>query len=229
MDSTCYVYWIHRPCETDLLTQGYVGITNNPELRWKQHQKEAVSRNTNHKFYNSLRLHSDFIFEILIISDRGYCLELEQKLRPQGNIGLNYLRGGSYTPSDKEVDSSTREKLSIAAKQAYIDNPSLKDKCGRRNSNRILTEEHKKKISESGKGIQKAWLNAFANKEVWLLAEDMYKSFISDECTTYYSLSKKFNFKVHQTQSIFQMFKNGWNPFNDIDYQTYKKKELKCH
>lgn len=229
MDSICYVYWIHRPCETDIIAQGYVGITNNPKLRWKQHHKTAVSRKENHKFYNSLRLHSDFIFEILVISDRKYCFKLEEKLRPESNIGLNSRKGGSYTLSEKEINSDVREKLKTAARLAYIKDPTLKDKCGRRNAGRVLTEEHKKKISESGKGLRKAWLNALANKGVWSLAEEMYKNFIEKECNTYYSLSKKFKLKVHQTQSIFKMFQDGWNPLNDIDYQIYKKKELKCH
>ena len=229
MDYNCYVYWIHRPCDLDIMTQGYIGISNKPATRWKQHLKRSKTSKSNHRLYNSLRLHSDYVFDILVLSTRSYCFEVEEKLRPQKNIGLNSQRGGLYTPSNKEICSSLREKLTLAAKEAYINDPTLKERCGRMNAGRVLTDEHKKKISESGKGLQKAWNNSIANKAIWLLADEMYLSFITGECTTYYSLSKKFNLKVYQTKNVFQLFKSGWNPLNDIDYQRYKKKEIKCH
>lgn len=223
MDSICYVYWLHRPCQIDMLTEGYIGITNKPNLRLQQHLKAAKSTKSNHRLYNSLNKYTDFIMEILVISSREQCLALENKLRPLPGIGLNTTAGGSIT-NLRDVSNSTKEKLSKAAKQAYQANPDLVKRCGKSNTGRVLTQEHRRKISESCKSKQRAWENSLADTMVWLKAEEFYVFFIENPNTGYPVMSKTFGLATHKTKTVLKMFRSGWNPFTDIDYQNYKER-----
>lgn len=228
MDSICYVYWLHRPEHTDIYSEGYIGITNNPGLRFRQHLKSAKAIKSNHKLYNAMSKYADFVMKILVISTRDQCFEIEEKLRPENNIGLNTLRGG-YATYLKTTCKATKEKLSVSAKAAYAADPSLAARCGKTNTGRTLTQVHRERISLGGRGKQKAWMNSLADHSVWLLAEEIYQVFLQNPSIGYPSLSKRFGLVVHKTQSMLKLFRNGWNPFTDKDYQTYKRKNLKCH
>jgi len=225
-DSACFVYWIYRKSDTDLTSQGYIGISNNPASRFKSHKKKAASlksSNKNHRLYNSLNKYDDFKFEVLLKSTREYCLEVEKLLRPLPNIGLNHAAGGKYTPGCKDVGLATREKLREAAIKAYQDNPELSKVCGGTNKGRIRTPTQRKKLSESHKGIGVGYENPTADKSVWKLATEMHKTFHSGINKTYYAMSKHFNLKVYQTKSIFNLIKTGWNPLKDNNYLEYIK------
>ena len=87
------VYWIHRPCHTDMTTQGYIGITKDPTRRWQEHK---LSAKTNGKttVYKAMKKYADVQFDVILIGDRAYCEEIEIKLRPQHKIGWNIAIGG---------------------------------------------------------------------------------------------------------------------------------------
>ena len=74
-----FVYWVHNIEETDVWSQGYVGITKNPESRKKQHKK--LNRTE---------------FTILAEGEKLQCRQIEYKLRPTSGIGLNKNPGGGY-------------------------------------------------------------------------------------------------------------------------------------
>jgi len=78
-----------------MFAQGYIGITTNPQRRFKDHLR--IKNSKNHKLYNSLNKYQDFIFDIILKSDIDYCLDIEYKLRPHINIGLNHAKGGLST------------------------------------------------------------------------------------------------------------------------------------
>jgi hypothetical protein len=76
------LYWLHRPDELNMFDSGYVGVTENLPARMRCHK---------HRFkeiWDQLKL------TILVIGSVKYLFELEKKLRPQKNIGLNLARGG---------------------------------------------------------------------------------------------------------------------------------------
>jgi hypothetical protein len=87
------VYWIHRPCHTDITKQGYVGITKNPVSRWAEHKRKAKT-NGKATIYKAMRKYADVQFDVILIGDRKYCEEIEIKLRPQHLIGWNIAIGG---------------------------------------------------------------------------------------------------------------------------------------
>jgi hypothetical protein len=88
------VYWIHAPEHSDLLTQGYIGITSQPaKYRWNEHIR--ASRCKTYPFGKVLKEHSDLVFEVVLVGDnRAYCELMEKRLRPTPNIGWNTAPGG---------------------------------------------------------------------------------------------------------------------------------------
>ena len=72
------VYWIHDENETDFLSEGYIGISNNPERRFAEHRDK----------YGSVK-------EVLFtFENRTDAENKEKELRPAWNIGKNVAPGG---------------------------------------------------------------------------------------------------------------------------------------
>ena len=71
-----HVYWVRNEEHTDILSEGYVGITKNPERRLENHKERGSVRT------------------IILVGSKQYCREIEYKLRPKANIGLNKNPGG---------------------------------------------------------------------------------------------------------------------------------------
>lgn len=88
----CCLYWVYNDKCSDLTTEGYIGITNNPHKRFQQH-RNLESKNTGYLYRKNMPK-ADTRFKILLISDRDTCLNLEKTLRPERNIGWNTAIGG---------------------------------------------------------------------------------------------------------------------------------------
>jgi predicted GIY-YIG superfamily endonuclease len=93
--TTC-VYWIRHPDHTDVLSQGYIGMSTQVESRWEHHKKKA--QNLHLKNAISKYGWDTLVKQQLVVSDIDYCLELEKKLRPAENIGWNIVLGGGKPP-----------------------------------------------------------------------------------------------------------------------------------
>ena len=76
------VYWIHKPEHTDILTEGYVGITNKQvSKRWYKHKLDAREDGLL-PVHRAINKYDDIIFEVILAADnREYCQEIEKKLR----------------------------------------------------------------------------------------------------------------------------------------------------
>ena len=101
MDFSYMLYWIHSDQETDIYTQGYVGITKDLTRRLKEHRRRP----------NFLEQRS---VDIMLYGDKNFCKDLENSLRPKRNIGLNIAEGGSLPPNVRGIKRSleTRQKQS---------------------------------------------------------------------------------------------------------------------
>jgi len=94
------VYWIHLKNEIDPLTEGYVGVTNDIQRRWKRHKRQAAKRSDKRNgrpLYKAFRKYGveAFCFEILADSiDKWSAYNLEYALRPHSYIGYNSAPGG---------------------------------------------------------------------------------------------------------------------------------------
>lgn len=124
------IYWIHNDEESDIYTQGYVGITNNLKRRLIEHNR-----------HKDKILH-DRNTEIVLQGEKEYCKQVEKILRPKKNIGLNIMSGGGMPPDVTGIKRSDATKLLMS-----LNNVGFK---GRKHS-----EETKKKMRESHKGFGK--------------------------------------------------------------------------
>lgn len=94
----CYLYWIHVQEHTDMFSEGYIGVSRNPEWRFYQHLRNAVNPKQYKNYRTEFReamANGTAIYEILVCSTSAYCYELEGKLRPTWKIGWNLAAGGA--------------------------------------------------------------------------------------------------------------------------------------
>ena len=93
------VYWIREKSHTDLMSQGYVGVSGNVEKRWKSY--ENTEKKTNNYLRNAIKKYGwdNLVKSVLLIADKDYCLNIERKLRPEDKIGWNLTMGGGYPPT----------------------------------------------------------------------------------------------------------------------------------
>jgi len=83
---------------TDMFTQGYVGVSKDIKRRFRSHKFRA----DNNHLKNAINKHGwdNLVKEVILIADKAYCLEVETKLRPANQIGWNVVSGGGNPPSD---------------------------------------------------------------------------------------------------------------------------------
>jgi len=112
------VYWIHLPNQTDQLTQGYIGVSNDPKRRLAEHFNISKFRNDKNPFFGRIlnKYSSELIQTIIFIGTEEACYALEEELRPAKNIGWNANVGGSRPPSKLgwTPSKSTLEKRSAS-------------------------------------------------------------------------------------------------------------------
>ncbi len=110
------VYWIHRPEHTDMFSQGYIGVSNNTKLRWREHE----TRTGNLHLQRAIKKYGwdNLVKEVIVIADELYCLAVEFKLRSADKIGWNIIAGGGMPPSSRGKkfikSAETRARLSAA-------------------------------------------------------------------------------------------------------------------
>lgn len=111
----CCVYWIRHPDHTDMTRQGYIGVSVDHLVRWKDHKNYP----SNIHLKNAINKYGwdNLIREVLLIADVDYCLMIEASLRPDKNIGWNLAAGGGKPPVTrwnlgKTLSDETKEKIS---------------------------------------------------------------------------------------------------------------------
>ena len=118
-----YLYWVHRENHTDLKAQGYIGITKTPKIRFNRHRSESKLNPRWHIHY-AINKYDDIKFDIICIGLKDYIVELENKLRPKGNIGWNTLVGGSQPtigmPQSDESIQKRAEAQTIFSRDDYL-------------------------------------------------------------------------------------------------------------
>jgi hypothetical protein len=95
---TYCVYWIRERSHTDLMTQGYVGVSGNVKERFASHK--GMWSGTNNYLRNAIKKYGWDNLEktVLLVAEKDYCLGVERKLRPADKIGWNLTIGGGHPP-----------------------------------------------------------------------------------------------------------------------------------
>lgn len=78
------VYWLHLEDETDIFSQGYVGVTEKMAARLRSHKHHFKS------------IWHKVIIETIVDASKDYCFLIESKLRPTSKIGWNKGSGGKF-------------------------------------------------------------------------------------------------------------------------------------
>jgi hypothetical protein len=132
----CFVYWIYDDSCIDEKLHGYVGVSYNPEKRYKIH----IRRN---------RVPNQSSMKILFEGTRNECFEFERSMRPAKSIGWNNAIGGSHGWrigfNHNEV---TKEKM----RQAWSNERREKASIFRKQINLKLKGQIRPKQSEAMKG-----------------------------------------------------------------------------
>jgi hypothetical protein len=102
---TLEVYWIRAAHHSNMMLDGYIGVSKNSKNRWQYGHlwSHKNGRHDNPKFSNAIAKHGwdNLIKEILVIGEEKYCYELELKLRSHTEIGWNLAVGGGKPPVSK--------------------------------------------------------------------------------------------------------------------------------
>lgn len=93
-DAECYLYWLHDVSEKDISTDGYVGISLNPDKRCKGHESNFQTRREGQYLDNSVYDLNDVVFEIVHCGSQSEVEDFERTIRPTKGIGWNRGAGG---------------------------------------------------------------------------------------------------------------------------------------
>lgn len=99
------IYWIRTKNHSDILSEGYIGVSKDVKTRWEYGHFWSYknNRHDNPKLSNAIKKHGwdNLVKEVIVIGDEKYCYEIEQKLRPTEEIGWNLAIGGRKPPPSK--------------------------------------------------------------------------------------------------------------------------------
>lgn len=228
-DRASCVYWIHAKHHTNIFKEGYVGITQKSvDKRWSGHKASFRCDKHNHILRRAYEKYGeDLVVEQIIVGSRTYCLDIEQKLRPKEYVGWNIASGGGGSvvtfgrklsqrqieilracSIGKVVSDETRQKMSLAKKgKPSHPNSSLAVK-------KFMQEAH-------------SWEHPSANKQVWLLADDIFNKYQSGKYKTRTDIAKTLGLDPRQIYRLMIQIESGWNPQSDGDWlkfsNTFKK------
>lgn len=221
------VYWIRLPEHTDVLTQGYVGVTKNTaKSRFCGHLAYAkTSKGKSAIISNVVNKHGrkGLIVETLVICALDYAYDVERKLRPAPRIGWNLSEGGEVCRNygGYKLTEETRLKMSKSKKGKKINE-----------SARLKMSEAQKRIPRgplSADSVRKREETRFYNNfytypETWGEADKYYPDFL--EGISPHNTCKKHGLVGNKLTSLFGHFKNGWNPSEDPRWLELKNKHL---
>lgn len=147
------LYWIHDINHTDITTEGYIGVTKNFKNRMISHNRWAIRyKEENHS--NQRTLHKNILKSekvlstILLIGNKEYIGEVEEKLRPRPRIGWNAACGGWYNSCKFVKYSNERRKEISERSKKQIISEETKLKISNTLKGRTLPDEHREKIKE---------------------------------------------------------------------------------
>lgn len=205
----CHVYWIHLDTHSDILTEGYIGITSKtPSVRFNEHKCAAKSSDS--IIHRAIRKYGKQLkISTLLEGSLDYCLSIEETLRPTENIGWNMAIGGlSGTPHTIE----TRLKISEAQKSLWT--PERREYFSKMKKGlplsvkTIAAQKEKRKLTPS-------WLEAKADKDFWTMADVFYEFFKENSNRSRRVFASEFDIPASKFQVILKKFKNNWNPLQD--------------
>lgn len=114
-NKTATVYWLHLKEHTNILNEGYVGVTTRSiNIRFKEHcSRYRNSYNQHSALHLAFATHGleNIIKTELYSCDIKEAYEIECILRPFDYIGWNSVQGGKLSPSVLEMIHRRRNAI----------------------------------------------------------------------------------------------------------------------
>lgn len=104
-----YIYWIRYEHHTDPHTQGYVGISNDPDRRFIEHAKYSK---VNPRLKRAIAKGARMII-IKKVNTEDLALKEEIHYRPNKHIGWNIVEGGQTPPDQTGKDWSENKQTLV--------------------------------------------------------------------------------------------------------------------
>lgn len=145
-----HIYWLHLKEHKDIFSEGYIGITHRLERRLVEHK--CYSKRRNPHLANAFTAYGKEIIQTILLTGlKEYCEYIEEKIRPNRNIGWNIAKGGGVptSPKGKKQSKETIAKR-VATRRAegsYSHTDETKHLISTKNRNRKLSVDHKIKIT----------------------------------------------------------------------------------
>lgn len=102
---TTEVYWIRANHHSDMMSDGYIGVSKNAHKRWLYGHKWAHYKgcHENPLFANAISKYGwdNLVKTVIVVANSDYCYDLERTLRPTNKIGWNIAIGGDKPPVSK--------------------------------------------------------------------------------------------------------------------------------
>ena len=175
MSNLYYVY--HIKLSGMGLSDGYIGITNNPRRRWAAH---TTKNNTNKLFRNKLLKHGNKIQRVIldVFESREDALWLELTLRPLPNMGWNIQAGGGPS-ADMSEETKSKISNSLAGRKPPGMTQAGKTRWREKMVGRKASQETRDKLSPQRQGRDNSAakpVNIFNYEDGSLIAEDVLMS-----------------------------------------------------
>ena len=217
LSNRSFVYWIHLPAHTNMLVEGYIGVTSKSvDERFKKHIKDATSKNwRTYTLHNAIRKYGvdALVVDTVLIGEEAYCYDVEAKLRPAKSIGWNTAEGGFSPPkgTGKECKKETREKIGQANRRNAMEWTEAQ-----RQERSLRAKMHAEKIPP--------WYKHNTCLEMWLYARDF--ALAIERGAGAKGVAKCFPYgNISSLQVLFRKIKGGWNPDADTGWLEFFESE----
>ena len=153
------VYWIREKSHTDLMSQGYVGVSGNVEKRFASHKGMWSGTNTHLRRAIKKYGWDNLVKSIILVAEKEYCLDIERELRPDDKIGWNLTAGGGYPPTLRGPQPQWRGRTAWNKGKTGVYSPEVISAMRERmlgkepgNKGVPMTAEQRAKVSAAQKG-----------------------------------------------------------------------------
>jgi len=185
------VYWIRHADHTDLMTQGYVGVSGRFDRRMWEHFK--LNGNRYLKFAIKKHGWDNLVKTQLLISTEDYCLDMERKLRPEDKIGWNIVAGGGKPPSSLgrryrrntpvwnvgiSMSPESAEKVRQGVKKLWAD-PEYRKHMSEAHKGQVCPMKGKKHLPESIEKMRASKLGKPSGKEGYKYSPEQLEKIVA--------------------------------------------------
>lgn len=163
MNIITQIYWIRSEHHTDCFSEGYIGVTKNPKVRFLDHLRQVLNKtHKNPHLTHAINFYGwdNLKKEIILIGPEDYCYEVEGLLRPEKKIGWNIAVSGHRGPGwpkGRRKSIETIEKMratkKIRSEQSREEKTKLteikkEERARRRQEKNDFTAKEKLKLRE---------------------------------------------------------------------------------